>query len=72
MTTPDRPGSRSLVCAACGAAFTCSGDTGCWCAAEPFRLPMPALDAAADCLCPQCLRARAAAGTPAMHRIDDR
>jgi hypothetical protein len=27
----------------------------CWCAAEDFRLPMPA-DAGEDCLCPACLR----------------
>lgn len=56
---------RSLTCASCGTAFTCTGDVGCWCAAEPYRLPMPitmpALDATADCLCPQCLRDKAAA-----------
>jgi hypothetical protein len=53
--------SRALTCASCGAAFTCTGDAICWCAAEPYRLPMPALDTAADCLCPQCLRLKAAA-----------
>lgn len=52
---------RALTCASCGAAFSCTGDVGCWCAAESFRLPMPALNSAADCLCPSCLRARAAA-----------
>lgn len=63
-----RPGSlRSLTCAACGAAFACTGDADCWCGDEPYRLPMPittALEAAADCLCPRCLRARAARETP--------
>lgn len=52
---------RALTCTFCGAAFTCTGDVSCWCAAEAFRLPMPAPDSAADCLCPQCLRAKAAA-----------
>ena len=53
---------RSLNCARCGTAFTCGagGDDGrCWCAAESFRIPMPA-DAAEDCLCPTCLQAHAA------------
>jgi hypothetical protein len=30
----------------------------CWCAAEPYRLPMPNDDT--ECLCPACLRAAAA------------
>jgi len=50
---------RALVCAECGAPFTCSGDAGCWCAAEPYRLPMPDAASAADCLCPACLRGKA-------------
>jgi hypothetical protein len=35
----------------------------CWCAAEQFRLPMPASETAPanDCLCPSCLRAAAQA-----------
>jgi len=61
MTAPQRSTSRSLVCAACGTSFTCTGDADCWCGAEPYRLPMPATaDASADCLCPQCLRRKAA------------
>ena len=46
-------------CPECGAAFEClalSAANPCWCAALP-RLPLPTA-AAADCLCPQCLRAR--------------
>nr|WP_137045922.1 hypothetical protein [Pseudolabrys sp. FHR47] len=62
MTANTQPVSpRTLSCASCGAVFSCSGDVECWCAAESFRLPMPAADGAADCLCPQCLRTRAAA-----------
>ncbi|MDT3685901.1 MAG: hypothetical protein RO009_12775 [Pseudorhodoplanes sp.] len=48
---------RSLICAGCGETFTCSLGGGCWCDAEPVRLPLPA---AGDCLCRNCLRARAA------------
>ncbi|MBX9777592.1 MAG: hypothetical protein K2Y71_24700 [Xanthobacteraceae bacterium] len=51
---------RRLACARCGAAFDCRLGGGCWCAAEPYRLPMPAADAE-DCLCPACLKAAAAA-----------
>jgi len=52
------PSPRRLACARCGAAFDCQLGGGCWCAAEPYRLPLP--DAAAeDCLCPACLRAAA-------------
>ena len=58
---------RRLACARCGAAFDCSLGGGCWCAAEPYRLPMPDAaaqdsprDAPEDCLCPACLRAAAA------------
>lgn len=47
--------SREVVCARCGSAFTCELAGDCWCAAEPYRLPMP-LDKAEDCLCPACLR----------------
>ena len=50
---------RRVVCARCGALFDCGGEA-CWCAAEPYRLPMP--DAAtAECLCPACLRLKAQA-----------
>jgi hypothetical protein len=51
-TTPLLP--RRLACARCGAPFECGG-VNCWCATEPYRLPMPE-DAAEDCLCPACLR----------------
>jgi len=50
--------TRHLTCARCGTAFDCGGDRGCWCAAEPYRLPTPG--AAQDCLCPACLRREAA------------
>jgi hypothetical protein len=48
---------RRLVCARCGASFDCGLGGECWCAAENFRMSMPAVDAAEDCLCPPCLRA---------------
>jgi hypothetical protein len=50
---------RALVCARCGGAFDCSLDGDCWCAAEPYRLPV--VNAGKDCLCPSCLRRDAAA-----------
>ena len=52
---------RRLACARCGTSFECGADAGaCWCMDEAYRLPMP--DAAvADCMCPACLRAAAAA-----------
>lgn len=50
---------RALVCAECGAAFTCTGDAACWCAAEPYRLPLPDAASGGDCLCPACLRGKA-------------
>jgi hypothetical protein len=50
---------RKLSCARCGTAFECGLNGDCWCAAEPYKLPMK--DAAAeDCLCPDCLRKAAA------------
>jgi hypothetical protein len=52
-------GDRWLACGRCGAEFGCGRDSaaGCWCASEPYRLPLPAQDGAAgDCLCPSCLR----------------
>ena len=33
--------ARRLACARCGTAFDCSLGGGCWCADEPYRLPMP-------------------------------
>ncbi|HZL32254.1 MAG TPA: cysteine-rich CWC family protein [Pseudolabrys sp.] len=50
---------RAVACARCGAAFACGLSGECWCAAEPYRLPMT-LAATEDCLCPACLRKAAA------------
>jgi len=61
---PTATSPRKLACARCGAAFDCSLEGGCWCAAEPYRLPMPAAAANEDCLCPACLRKAAAAAAP--------
>jgi hypothetical protein len=59
MTAPLPNSPRRLACARCGAAFGCAPG-GCWCAAEPYRLPMT--DTAVEgCLCPACLRKAAAA-----------
>jgi hypothetical protein len=54
--------------------FACTSDETCWCAAESFRLPLPAPGAAgigqdrpdsdrpdSDCLCRDCLRRLATA-----------
>jgi len=58
---PDAGGApRHLVCARCGAAFDCGLGADCWCAAEPYRLPVTAVAAGQDCLCPACLRRAAA------------
>ena len=46
---------RRLSCARCGTAFDCGLGDDCWCAAEPFRLPVTATTDE-DCLCPACLR----------------
>ena len=53
--------TRKLACARCGAAFECRLDGGCWCAAEPYLLPLTAAGIIEDCLCPACLRAAAGA-----------
>jgi hypothetical protein len=66
MTAPPNP-PRNLTCAACGTAFVCTRDLQCWCAAEPYRLPMTKAWLE-DCLCPACMRKAAAAlaaNTPA-------
>ncbi|MGO3931602.1 hypothetical protein NP284_25215 [Rhodopseudomonas pseudopalustris] len=54
------PQARRLACAGCGTEFACTMDAGCWCAAEPVRMPMPS--DAVDCLCPECLDEAAKAG----------
>jgi Cysteine-rich CWC len=61
--------TRRLTCERCGVEFGCAGDRieECWCNAEPYRLPLPALGAPGrprDCLCPACLRAAAAEAAP--------
>jgi hypothetical protein len=56
---------RKLACARCGAAFDCNLEGGCWCAAEPYRLPLTDAAQAEDCLCPDCLRKAAVAANPA-------
>jgi len=59
-TPRDKSSPRRLNCARCGTAFKCSLGGGCWCAAEPYRLPISE-QTTEDCLCPACLRAAAAA-----------
>jgi hypothetical protein len=55
---------RQLACARCGTVFECSLEGGCWCATEPYRLPLPtAKSADTDCLCPDCLRKAAEAAS---------
>jgi hypothetical protein len=61
-TQPALTPPRKLACARCGAAFECNLGGGCWCAAEPYRLPLPD-QAAEDCLCPACLRKAAGMAT---------
>jgi hypothetical protein len=55
---PSQP--RKLACARCGTTFECGLNGDCWCAAEPYALPMPA-SPTEDCLCPACLRKTAEA-----------
>jgi hypothetical protein len=55
------PVPRRLACTRCGTTFECNPGGECWCAAEPYRLPVPDTGAA-DCLCPACLRAAARQG----------
>ncbi|HEY7997274.1 MAG TPA: cysteine-rich CWC family protein [Pseudolabrys sp.] len=64
ITAPAPPPGRRLACARCGTAFDCglggASPGECWCAAEPYRLPLTAAGASEDCLCPECLRKAAA------------
>jgi hypothetical protein len=55
MTNRKESTSRQLSCARCGTGLTCSLSAECWCAAESYRLPMPARDGS-DCLCQDCMR----------------
>jgi len=57
-TSPPFP--RKLACARCGTTFECGLGGACWCAAEPYRLPMT-WAWIEDCLCPVCLRKAAEA-----------
>jgi hypothetical protein len=50
--------ARQIGCARCGATFDCGLSAECWCAAEPYRLPMTKAWIE-DCLCPGCLRTAA-------------
>ena len=61
MTEPEQApmmkSPRTLACARCGSVFECRSAAGdCWCAAEPYRLPLTTAGAIEDCLCPACLR----------------
>ena len=57
-TTANPP--RRLACARCGTTFECGLGGDCWCAAEPYQLPLTAAGEIEDCLCPACLRQAAA------------
>ena len=60
MTATTTPPPRRLACARCGTAFECGAPGECWCAAEPYRLPLTPAGEIEDCLCPTCLRQAAA------------
>jgi hypothetical protein len=52
---------RKVVCARCGAEFSCGLSKECWCAAETARHPLPKAGTGFDdCLCRACLQAIAA------------
>lgn len=54
------PAQGLKACAGCGTPFDCgAGRAACWCNDLPL-LPAGALEPAADCYCPACLRARIA------------
>jgi hypothetical protein len=63
MTAPARTSPRRLACARCGTPFECGAPGECWCAAEPYRLPLTPVGEIEDCLCPACLRKAAAAAS---------
>jgi hypothetical protein len=71
MTAPMPTSPRRLACARCGAAFECGLGQDCWCAAEPYRLPLAGATAE-DCLCPACLRHAAARSIPPRSGGQDR
>ncbi len=59
VSEPPSASSRRLACGRCGSEFDCGLSGECWCAAEPYRMPMTKA-ALEDCLCPACLRRAAA------------
>jgi hypothetical protein len=68
MSKPVSMAPRRLACARCGTPFDCANDGSCWCAAEPYRLPM--VKTSEDCLCADCLR-KAAETLAAGRRVHD-
>jgi hypothetical protein len=49
---------RELICASCGAEFTCDPAGACWCMEESVRVPLPTEGRTSkyqDCLCRACL-----------------
>jgi hypothetical protein len=62
-TETSGPLSRRLTCSDCGTEFGCDLSGDCWCAEETAKLPMPT--AGGDCLCRDCLRAKATAAVHA-------
>jgi len=58
--TPGTTSPRRLSCARCGASFDCGLSADCWCASEPYKLPMTKAWIE-DCLCPSCMRKAAEA-----------
>jgi len=68
-SSPSQGTSRSLACARCGAAFSCTLGGPCWCGEEAVKLPLPSPGKVSatgfdDCLCRDCLRTLAATLTP--------
>jgi len=61
MTLRNKP-VQNRRCPDCGREFHCgiADDAPCWCAAE-FPALMPLTEAAAGCLCPECLERRISA-----------
>jgi hypothetical protein len=57
---------RQVTCARCGASFECGLSGDCWCAAEPYRLPVTKAWIE-DCLCPACLRQATASLADSRH-----
>jgi hypothetical protein len=63
------PAPRRMVCPRCGSSFDCGLSADCWCAAEPYRLPMTKA-LLEDCLCPACLREAADALAASRHEAE--